>query len=227
MKVCALIPAFNEAGSIAGVVEGCKAHAAVVVIDDGSSDDTGRVAEEAGAEVLSMPTNEGKGAALQQGFAHAIAAGCDAVITLDGDGQHDPAEIPSFLAAARDDPVLDMVIGCRMQDPAGMPWLRLMTNRVMSAVVSWLCGQRVLDTQCGYRLMRTRMLRRLSLRATHYDIESELLVQACRSGSKVVEIPVRTIYAGQESKIRVVRETGKFLALVWRHMGQARAAEAN
>ncbi len=217
MNPCALIPTFNEAGRIADVVAGCKAHAPTIVVDDGSTDGTAQIARDAGAEVVVRDANGGKGAALQDGFAHAIQAGYDAVITLDGDGQHDPAEIPRFLDAAEADPELDMIIGCRMHDVAGMPMLRVWTNRAMSGIVSRLCGQKVLDTQCGYRLMRTRMLRSLSLQASHYDIESEMLVLACRGGFHVAEIPIKTIYGGEKSKIKVVREAANFVRLVWRH----------
>lgn len=217
MNPCAIIPTFNEAGHIAEVVAGCIAHVPTIVVDDGSTDGTAQIARDAGAEAFVRQENAGKGVALQDGFAHAIQAGYDAVITLDGDGQHDPAEIPQFLEAAQADPALDMIIGCRMHDVAGMPALRLWTNRVMSGIVSKLCGQKVLDTQCGYRLLHTRMLATLSLQATHYDIESEMLVQACRAGFQVAEIPIKTIYGGEKSKIKVARETANFARLVWRH----------
>ena len=224
MNACALIPAYNEADHIADVVAGCSEHVPMIVVDDGSADDTAQIARDAGAQVFVREQNAGKGVTLQEGFGHALAAGYDTAITLDGDGQHDPAEIPKFLDAAEADPALDMIVGCRMQDTSDMPALRVWTNRVMSAVVSRLCGQRVLDTQCGYRLVRLSMVGKLSLHATHYDIESEMLVQACRSGFRAAEIPVRTIYGDETSKIKVARETLNFLRLVWRHARAGRKA---
>ncbi len=217
MKVCAVIPVYNEAEHIREVVARCVAHADCLVVDDGSSDDTAARAEEAGARVVRREVNEGKGAALQVGFEIAEREGYDAVVTLDGDGQHDPDEIPRFLAAAASEPDCGMIIGCRMQDARAMPFVRRWTNRVMSAVISWLCGQKVLDTQCGYRLLRVSMLKQLRVTAAHYDIESEMLVQACRAGFRVKEIPIRAIYRGERSKIRVGRETFNFLKLVCRY----------
>jgi len=224
LNACALIPAYNEADHIAEVVAGCREHVPTIVVDDGSVDGTAQIARDAGAVVVVRGQNAGKGVTLQDGFGHALAAGYDTAITVDGDGQHDPAEIPKFLDAAAADPSLDMIIGCRMQDTTDMPALRVWTNRVMSSVVSRLCGQRVLDTQCGYRLVRLSMVEKLALHATHYDIESEMLVQACRSGFGVAEIPVRTIYGDETSKIKVARETLNFVRLVWRHARAGRKA---
>ena len=220
MKVCALAPVFNEAEHIAEVVRGCRRHVPVVVIDDGSADGSAELAADAGAEVLRQPENMGKGLALRRGFQYALDAGYDAVVTLDGDGQHDPADLPHFIAAAERDPSLGLVIGCRMFDVRGMPLARVFANRAMSAVVSRLCHQTVLDTQSGYRLIRACVLRRLRLTATRYDIESELLIQACQRGFRVQEIAIATRYADARSDIHVARETARFVKLVWRHAGR-------
>ena len=217
MKVCALIPAYDEARHIAAVVQGCRPHCPVVVIDDGSSDDTGRIAAEAGAQVLRQPGNTGKGNALKAGFEHALAEDYDAVITLDGDGQHDPAQLPSFISAAQQDPNAAIVVGSRMHATSDMPFMRVLTNRVMSSIISHLCRQEILDTQSGYRLIGASVLRAVSLSATRYDIETELLLQASAAGFRISEIPIRTIYEDETSDICVPRETWRFLKLVWRY----------
>lgn len=219
MKVCALIPAYNEARHIAAVVQGCLAHCPVVVIDDGSNDDTARLAAEAGAQVRRQPENTGKGNALKVAFEHALAEHYDAVITLDGDGQHDPAQIPTIMSVAQQAPDVTIVVGSRMHDTRDMPFTRVLTNRVMSSIISHLCGQKVLDTQSGYRLISTSVLRAISLSATRYDIETELLLQASAAGFHISEIPIRTIYEDETSDICVPRETWRFLKLVWRHWG--------
>ena len=220
MKVCALIPAFNESRHIARVVAAARAHCPVLVVDDGSQDDTAELAATAGAQVLRREVNAGKGAALQAGLDHALGAGCGAAVLLDGDGQHDPADIPRFIAAARRDPSVGVIVGCRMRAPGAMPLARLLTNRAMSAIVSRLCHQTILDTQSGYRLVRAEVLRRIRLCASRFDVESEMLILACRAGFSVSEIPIRAIYADEESHISVARDTLRFAGLVWRHMGR-------
>ena len=219
MNVCALVPTYNEARHITAVVQGCLAHCPVLVIDDGCTDDTARFAVEAGAQVLHQPGNTGKGNALKTAFEHALSKGHDAVITLDGDGQHDPDQIPSFISAAQGNPSVAIVVGSRMHDTTDMPFVRVLTNRVMSSIISHLCGQQILDTQSGYRLISTSVLRSIALSATRYDIETELLLQACAHGFRVSEIPIRTIYEDETSDICVPRETWRFLKLVWRHWG--------
>ena len=220
MNVCAVVPVFNESAHIERVVSACRDHCPVVVIDDGSTDDSARIAANAGAEVIRLPENSGKGAALQRGFAHALGRHFDTVIQLDGDGQHDPHDIPRMIAAAEAGPSVGMVIGSRMADTGPMPALRVLTNRVMSAVVSWLCGQRVLDTQSGFRLIRSSVLGSVTLTAGRYDIETELLIRTCQAGFAVTEVPIKTIYGDEVSDIHVGRETWAFLKLVCRHMGR-------
>lgn len=217
MKACALVPMYNEALHIGGVVRGCRRHVPVVAIDDGSTDDSARLAAEAGAHVIRQHTNTGKGSALQRGFAYALDNGYDAVVQLDGDGQHDPGDIPRFMAAAEAEPSLGMVVGSRMAEPQDMPLMRLLTNRTMSAIISHLCGQSLLDTQCGYRLVRAEALRSVRLNASRYDIETEMILEVCAAGFRVAEIAIQSIYTDETSDIRVVRETCRFLKMVWRY----------
>jgi len=216
LNVLAVVPAFHEAGRVADVVRGVREHVACLVVDDGSDDGTAEAAEAAGAEVVRHDVNRGKGAALKTGFAYAEEHQWDGVITLDADGQHDPASIPAFLAAAEQG--ADVVVG-RREDWAerGMPWLRRMTNHVTSAVVGRLGRCRVADSQCGYRYISVKAWSAACPETSSYDAESEILIRAGRMGLRITEVPVRTIYGDQESKIRPVRDTVRFVRLAVRY----------
>jgi len=216
LNVLAVVPAFREAGRVADVVRGVRKHVPCLVVDDGSADGTAQAAEAAGADVVRHNVNRGKGAALKTGFGYAEEHGYDGVITLDADGQHDPASIPAFLAAA--DQGADIVVG-RRQGWAehGMPWIRRATNRVTSAVVSRLGRCRVADSQCGYRYISVRAWSAARPETSSYDAESEILIRAGRLGFRITEVPVRTIYGDQVSKIRPARDTLRFVRLVVRY----------
>ena len=215
-EICVLIPAYNEARTIEDVVRRAKKYARnVMVLDDGSTDATARLARQAGAEVIGHPTNRGKGAALQKGFRKALAEGWSQLVVIDGDGQHEPEEIPAFLRAAEDEQAA-VVIGNRMGNIANMPAVRYYTNLVTSAIISRLVKQRVPDSQCGYRLIRREVLDKINFTTTNYDTESELLVEAGRQGFKICSVPIKSIYAGQESRIKPGKDTLRFIRLVLR-----------
>ena len=155
MTFAALIPAYCEERHLGGVVTAVRMEVeAVLVVDDGSPDRTGETAAAAGAEVLRHERNLGKGAALKSGFRHLWARGFDAVVMLDGDGQHLPAEITRFRAAAEAEPATGLWVGNRMDDARVMPRTRRWTNRFMSALLSRVAGRRIPDSQCGFRLAR-------------------------------------------------------------------------
>lgn len=211
----ALIPAYNEAARIAPVIRGALARLPVLVVDDGSKDETVEVAEAAGATVLRQIPNQGKGAALRAGMTWALAQGFDAVVTLDADGQHDPAEIPSFLAeyaATR----ADLIIGAR--DFGQMPAVRRVSNTVGRWSFSWALGQPVQDNQSGYRLLSRRMMEAvLDSQEQGFEFEVEMIVTCVQLGYGLAWVPIRTIYAGETSHIdpwthatnwvRLVRDT--------------------
>ena len=201
-----MIPCLDEARGIAGVVRGLAGTVAeVLVVDDGSADGTADVARAAGARVLRNPVSQGKGAALAQGWAAAAASGAEWVLLLDGDGQHDPADAPSLLAAA--EAGADLVVGNRMPGSAAMPWLRRATNRWMSRRISRLAGVEVPDSQCGFRLARLSALLGLRLRTQGFEIESEMTVAFGRAGFRVASVPIRVRYGPERSKISPVRDT--------------------
>jgi glycosyltransferase involved in cell wall biosynthesis len=228
-RVLALIPAHDEAPRIAAVVVGAAAHLPVLVVDDGSSDETPRIAREAGAEVLEQRPNAGKGAALRAGFRHALAAGFDGVLTLDGDGQHDPAEIPLFVAAfAMTGPTPrptgrpsgdattrrpDLVVGRR--DFSHMPAARRIANTVGGHAFSWAVGAHVPDNQSGYRLVGRRLME-ASLESTEhgFEFEVEILATCIARGWPIAWVPIRTIYTGGPSHIRPAAHAGHFFRAV-------------
>jgi glycosyltransferase involved in cell wall biosynthesis len=210
VRVIALIAALNEAGTIARVVTGIQPHVqSVVVVDDGSTDDTAVVARASGATVVSHEVNRGKGSAIRTGLAHVLASpDVTHVLLLDGDMQHLPEEAPRLIAAAVQANV-DLVVGERQFDREAMPRSRYYANMLGSRVLSAFMGVPLHDTQCGYRLYKADMLRRLKLRATGYDIETEMLVKVGRLGGSIEHVPVTAIYQGVRSKLRPVRDTSR------------------
>jgi len=197
MRICVIIPAYNEAENIGSVVSGARRFIEdVVVVDDGSTDDTAAKAKGAGAILLEHKVNQGKGVALKTGFDYALEKDYDAVITLDADGQHDSGEIPQFIEAARE---ADVVVGTRAGNRAGMPLIRRATNTISSWILSGLSGERLTDTQSGYRLIKTRVLKMAKTKTAGFEAESEILLEAIGRGFRVVEIPIRTIYGRVKS----------------------------
>lgn len=212
-SVLVLIPAYNEAAHIANVVSGTRAHLPVLVVDDGSRDDTAACAEAAGATVLRQVPNQGKGVALQSGFRWAIDNGYDAVITLDADGQHDPAEIPAFLRAyaARG---ADLLIGAR--DFRRMPLVRRVSNTIGRWSFSWAMGQSMRDNQSGYRLISRRLQEAMLTSAERgFELEVEMIVVCVVRGFMLDWVPIRTIYAGESSHIHPWHHTVNFFRVVW------------
>lgn len=220
VRVAAVVPAFNEAGTVASVVTGLRgAVAQVVVVDDGSTDGTGSMAREAGADVLVHASNRGKGHAVRTGLDRVLADTFTHVLLIDADMQHRPEEAGRLIRAAKTS-LADVVIGARVFNRSEMPASRYHANRIGSRVLSWFVGVPVDDTQCGFRIFRTDALRPLSLNATGFEIETEMLVKVRRRGGQVVSVPVTAVYAGQRSKLRPVRDTTRtcFLAVYYRFL---------
>lgn len=205
--VVAVIPAFQCAASIGRVVGELRSHLELVfVVDDGSSDGTGEQAAAAGARVRRLAANQGKGAALTEGVRLALEADPAAVLLLDGDGQHDAADAPVFLAAW-DSGAGDLIVGSRMAQPEAIPAARYWTNRIGSRVLSWMTGWEIEDSQSGYRLLAADLLRRMPLASRGYAIESEMLIKAAHRGARLAQVPIRTIYEGGPSHYRPVLDT--------------------
>lgn len=210
-QCAAVIPCCNEAGRITSVVTGARRHLpTVVVVDDGSADATAREAVVAGAVVVRQPARTGKGAALRAGWRWARENGFDWVLSLDGDGQHAPADMPGFFSSAERTGAR-LIIGNRMDHIAPMPWVRRWANRWMSRCLSNLTGTILPDSQCGFRLAHLDTLLRLPLAATGFVIESETLVAFLHAGERVEFIPIQVIYGPGRSKICPVRDTWRWM----------------
>jgi glycosyltransferase involved in cell wall biosynthesis len=205
-RIVAIVPAWNEAGAIGDVVDEILAFDAgirVVVIDDASDDDTAAVAERHGATVLPLLFNVGIGGAVQTGFRYARDEGYEVAVRLDGDGQHDAAELEKLIAPIRDDEA-DLVIGSRFVDPGGgyrPPFARRMGIRVFAGLVSLLGGQRVTDTTSGFSAMNRAGIELFATEYPHDYPEVEATLVALRSGLRLaqVQVEMRERQAGTSS----------------------------
>ena len=214
MRIYVVIPTYNEAKTIASIIRKIRQQELeVVVIDDGSLDNTYEIAKDNGAIVLRNENNEGKGASLIKGFHYAQDRDCDAVITMDGDGQHLPEEIPYFIRLAKYSNS-GIFIGNRMFKIKNMPFVRVFTNKLMSWLISFVAGQSIPDTQCGFRLIKKEVLGKLTLKTSRYETESEILIKASRMGFKIESVPIKSIYKEEESQINPFLDTLRFIRFI-------------
>ncbi len=219
LRVAALVPAYQAAGSLGEVLLRLKAlerPPELLVVDDGSRDATAEVARQMGARVLSFAGNRGKGHALIAGFA-ALRDEFDAVATLDADGQHPPEFLPEFVRIFEERGA-DLVVGVRARTP-DMPLGRRFANAISSGWASWMAGQPVPDSQCGFRLHSSRLLRSTPMTPGRYEVESELVVRAARLGFRLATVEIPTVYAEEISQIKMFRDVprvfGTFVRLTW------------
>jgi glycosyltransferase involved in cell wall biosynthesis len=210
VKLLVVIPIFNEFPAIGTLLQALQNKGLdIVVIDDGSTDGGGTIAQKLGAYVIVNPQRYGKGYSLQQGFYYAIDRSYDGVITMDGDGQHSVEDLPIFLEKAKEIKS-GIVIGNRMNNVRKMPAVRYLTNRFMSGLISWKCGQQITDTQCGYKYISTDILKLIPFSSDRYEIETEILMKASKKGFKVYSIPISTIYRSEVSHINPIKDTVRF-----------------
>ncbi len=223
-RCCVVVPAFDAAATIAEVVRSALPHVdQVIVVDDGSRDDTALLAEQAGAFVIRQETNTGKGAALQAGIARAQMDGFDLVLTMDADGQHRAEQIPDFLEAHRRTGI-PVLLGNRMVELRQMPFLRRWTNRIMSRLISHAIKQYVPDTQCGFRMFHREVLPFLNVESHRFAAESEVLLHLADRGFRIDSVRVPVVYhPDNHSHIRPVRDALQFIQM-WRHYRQRRQA---
>jgi glycosyltransferase involved in cell wall biosynthesis len=212
-SVTVVVAAYNEAPVIGAVVRGALAAVPaceVLVVDDGSTDGTEAVATQAGARVLRLPVNGGKGSAVRRGLE---AARGGIIVLIDGDGQDDPGEIPRLLAALTPD--VDLVVGSRFIgrfEPGAITPVNHLGNRLLTAVINVLFSTSLTDTQAGFKAFRADVLRRVSLTARRFDIEVDLLVGLLRAGARVVEVPVRRApRAHGQSRLRSIVDGTRIL----------------
>jgi glycosyltransferase involved in cell wall biosynthesis len=217
-----LIPAHNESRTISAVISSARKYLPVLVVDDGSTDETASLAIAAGAEVLQQSPNQGKGTALMAGFRHLLKSGYKTVITLDGDGQHDPAEIPKFLTAYRDHPA-GLIIGQR--NFTKMPFTRQLANTLGRAVFSLSIGHPIADNQSGYRLISHELMGlMLADDEPGFEFEVDMVVLALKHKLGIGWVPIKTIYTGGASHIKPLPHLVNFLRVCLKaHQAMKRA----
>jgi glycosyltransferase involved in cell wall biosynthesis len=228
-QTAAVIPAYQDERHIGDIVRRTREQLDhVLVIDDGSSDQTAQCARQAGAEVRVHNQNLGKGEAIKTGLRYWLDRQVAWVILLDSDGQHLPEEIDRFLMAAASlgtpEPRAKAAatqstffIGTRMTNLTGMPFIRRIVNREMSRRISRVCGQEIPDTQCGFRMLHRQLIPELLGGGDRFDYDTEVLIIASRKGYKIESVPITTVYSDQVSKIRPLRDAIRFLKLMWRY----------
>ena len=219
LPAACVIPAYQAADSIAAVVLGVRAHApelVIIVIDDGSSDATFDEAVRSGADhVLRHDWNRGKGRALLTGFAHlaTLVPSMRAVVTMDADGQHDPACLPAVLRALSG---ADLVLGVRRRRGTSMPVLRRLANGVSTRAIAWCSGRSIRDAQCGFRGIRRALLERVPHVGERYEAETGFVIRAARAGAIIAETEIPTRY-GPASHFRPLRDAVRVVATIWSH----------
>ena len=220
-EIVCVIPAYNAESTVGAVIAGLRAslpNAAIVGVDDGSTDDTGRALRAGCDRSESFVGNRGKGAALRAGFRHAREMGATKVLAIDADGQHDPACAPTLLAALG---VSDIAVGTRSRSGSAMPLHRRLSNALSSAAISAVAGSALPDTQCGYRAIRRQVVDAINAVGDRYEFETDFIIRAARAGFRIVAVPVPTIYLpraeGGRSHFRECRDTARVVATIIRH----------
>ena len=219
-KICVLIPAYNAQGTLGQVLKKIQPlEIDTIVVNDGSEDETKMVAVTNGASVLEHPFNLGKGSALRTGFQYVIQKGYEIIITLDADGQHDPSVIPSLLPIFRRVKP-DILIASRADEFEKMTFLRWFWNRLGAKAVARLCHSDITDSQSGFRLIRTEVLKNVDLITSGFETELELLIRACKKGFSVLSVPTMTqrIDGTESSHFRPVVDTWRVCKLFLRSL---------
>jgi len=210
----AIIPAYNEEKNISIVIEKCKKYVdKIMVIDDGSTDNTAAIARESGADTIINKENIGKTDSLKKGFIKGLEEGAEIFMLLDADGQHNPQEIPLFIDKIKEG--YDLVIGARKFKPEFMPFIRIFANTTSSYLVSLISGIRIKDSQSGYRAVKREIIERIPIISTRYQSDTEMIVKAAKCGFKIGFVPISTIYHPEaRSKVNQIIDPIRFIILL-------------
>jgi len=214
MNKVILIPVYNGEYHITSLIKRIREYISdIVVVDDGSTDNTAVLAEKEEATVIRHKKNKGKGASLHTGIDYILSRDYNIVIVMDADGQHKPEEIPKFIEHFNKTRT-PIILGNRIKNAKNMPLVRRITNKIMSTIISKICHQCIPDSQCGYRLIKREVFEKIKLLYSNYEIESEILIRASRRGFKIDSIPITTVYHQEKSYINPVVDTMRFIRLL-------------
>jgi glycosyltransferase involved in cell wall biosynthesis len=217
-RIAAVIPAYQEEKHVGEVAQRTRAQLKnVLVVDDGSTDATAERARSSGVDVVIHPQNRGKGESIKTGLRYWLERGSEYVVLLDADGQHLPEEISRFVDATGSESDAKIFVGSRMNNTTTMPLVRRIVNRYMSGKISRVCGQRIPDTQCGFRMLHRDMIPEVLSGASRFEYETEMLIIASRKGHRVASVPITTVYSDEVSSINPVRDTVRFFKLIRRY----------
>ena len=217
-RVACVIAAYQAAETLPRVLRQVRTtlpKARVIVVDDGSHDGTSTVSKDLADWTIRLSGNCGKGAALRAGFDEVLRSDDDIALTLDADGQHDPAYAPSLLTVLE---ACDVVIGGRSRAGSAMPLRRRMTNAMASMAIARVSGIRLQDTQSGYRAIRREVLERVRAHGDRYEFETDFLIRAAHAGFRVRNAAVPTVY-GPVSHFRSISDSARIVRTIWAHRG--------
>lgn len=214
-KVCAVIPFYNEKDFLLDVVsETLNFVDKIIAVNDGSTDGSEKTINNMErVQVISLNRNYGKGYALQKGFDESIKQNFNNVITLDADKQHNPAFIPEFISELTN---FNILIGNRLNDTKNMPIQRILSNKLTSLLLTLKTGQKILDSQCGYRIYSIEVLKRVKSSSIGYEAESEMIVYAAREGFKIGFVNISTIYGNENSKMNPINAILGFIKILFK-----------
>jgi glycosyltransferase involved in cell wall biosynthesis len=216
LKIALLIPVYNESKNISKLIQRLEyPKKDIIIVDDGSTDNTYKIIEKTGVVVLKHNKNLGKGYAQRTGFEYAIKKGYEYVITLDGDGQHNPQEIPLFINRIKETRE-DIILGERRVSLKTMPIPRYFANLIVSFIVSFFSHQAIRDAQSGYRAISAQVMQKVPLTTSHFEMECEILIRAAKLGYRIGSIPISTIYQQEKSKIKPFIDTVRFIILAFK-----------
>lgn len=213
MRSIAIIPTFNEEKNIIQLISELKKYIKdILIVDDGSTDKTLKLIRNIEKiNIITNLKNHGKGNAIKKGFQFAIKKNYDLVILLDGDGQHKPSEIGKFIKKSDN---YDLIIGNRMHNHYDMPLIRRFVNKIDSLIVSKIISFKVDDVHCGYRAIRTDLIKKLDLKSERFEIEAEIVLKAIKKNAKIANLNISCIYSNQKSSINPIVDTYRFIKLI-------------
>ncbi len=215
-RILIAVPVYNEAQFIGRVLDQLSAAAPnipILVVNDGSTDGTASVIQHYNVQYIEHKKNCGKGEAIQTAFSFARHNKYDWIIFLDGDGQHPPRHISHFIDEIRRNRA-DVVLGNRRIRSVNMPFHRLLSNGITSILISLCAGQRIYDSQCGYRAVRVAKMRGICFTSSGFQVESEMLLKLGKTGALFTHVPIETVYGDESSSIHLVADTLKFIKLI-------------